>query len=252
MEPAANAPPGGQPKHFATADVSTDVRLSRRVQRISRLLTVGLMAGLALLMGRSAPETAPTGEPVASAQAMAEAWALTQQAQAQVEAHQTAAALLTWQRAYALSGDPTLLLEVARLEHELGRAARATHAFEQFLRQGAERMPEQQQQFAARQLRAASAGTARVNLQTNVPGAAVELDQERGVATSSGFIVAVVLDAGERKLSLSKPGYETQALVLELEPGEIRTLRVDLDKAAGGRSEAVPDKARLALLDPPR
>ncbi|HEY6081427.1 MAG TPA: PEGA domain-containing protein [Polyangiaceae bacterium] len=223
------------------------MRPAFRLQRFSRLLTVGLMGGLALLMGHSAPGVAPSGQAVASSQSMAQAWALAQTAQSQVEEHQTAAALGNFQRAYDLSGDPTLLLEVARLEHEVGSSARSAHAFQLFLERGADRVTEQRRLFAARQLRVAAARTARVNLQTNVQGAVVELEAQRGVATGEGFIVSVLLDAGERKLNLSKPGYETQSLTLTLEPSETRSVRVDLDKAAGGRSEAQPDKPRLAL-----
>jgi hypothetical protein len=208
------------------------------------------MGGLAFLLGHAAPEPNPGGQPVASVQAMTEAWALTESAQALAEGHQSAAALAKWQRAYDLSGDPTLLLEVARLEREVGNAARATHAFELFLSQGSNRVSEQRKLFASRQLQAAAASTARLNLQTNVLGASVELEAERGVATSSGFVVGVLLDAGERRLSLSKPGYETQTLVLTLEPGETRTLRVDLDKAVGGRSESGSTKPRWTVAWP--
>ena len=204
------------------------------------------MAGLAFLMGHAAPEPAASGAPVASAQAMTEAWTLAESAQTLAEAHQPAAALAQWQRAYDLSFDPVLLLEVARLEREVGNAARATHAFEIFLERAGERVPEQRRIFAARQLQAAAAGTARLNVQTNVLGAVVELEPQRGVATGEGFVVNVLVDAGERRLSLSKPGYETQSLVLSLEPGEVRSLHVDLDKAAASRSESTSNKPRFS------
>jgi len=207
------------------------------------------MGGFALLMGHATPPLTPVGEAGPSSQAMAQAWVLTQAAQAQSDAHETSAALASWQRAYELSSDPSLLLEVARLEQEVGSSARAAHAFQLFLERGADRVPEQRRQFALRQLRAASASVARLKLQTNVQGAEVELETQRGVARSSGFIVNVLLDAGERKLSLSKPGYETQTLALTLEAGETRALRVDLDKAVGGHSEAAPNKPRLAVRD---
>jgi hypothetical protein len=181
---------------------------------------------------------------------MSQACALAETAQTFAEARQPFAALLDWRRAYELSSDPTLLLEVGRLEREVGNSARATHAFELFLERGADRVPEQRKIFALRQLQAAAVSTARLNVQTNVLGAAVELEPQRGVATSSGFAVSVLLDAGERRLSLSKPGYETQSLVLTLEPGEVRTLRVDLDKAASGRSETGSVKPRWARLSP--
>jgi hypothetical protein len=214
-------------------------------------MTVGLMGTFALLMGHSTAPVTAGEEPVAATQSMAQAWSLTQTAQLQSEQHQTQAALASFQRAYELSGDPTLLLEVGRLEHEVGNSARAAYAFQQFLERGADRVTEQRRLFAARQMRFASVGTARVKLQTNVQGASVELESQRGVATGEGFVVSVLVDAGERKLSLSKPGYETQSLTLALEPGETRSLRVDLDKAAGGRSEASPGKPRLAALAQP-
>lgn len=179
---------------------------------------------------------------------MAEAWSLAEAAQAAAESHQPAAALVGLNRAYALSADPTLLLEVARLENEVGSPARAAHALEVFLERGAERLP-QQRQLARRQLQALNAHTARVNVQTNVQGAEVEIEAERGVAKGSGFVVGLLLDVGERRISLSKPGYETQTVSLNLEAGEVRTLRVDLDKAARGRSQSSSVKPRWARLD---
>lgn len=209
------------------------------------------MGGLALLMGHSAAPVDATLPAVAPSQALAEAWALAQTAQLQSERHQDFTALENYRHAFELSGDPTLLLEVARLEHEVGNPARAAHAFELFLERGAGRVGEPQRSFAARQLRVAAAQSARVKLQTNVQGAVVELEAQRGVATSEGFVVNLLLDAGERKLNLSKPGYEMQTVTLSLEPGEMRSLRVDLDKAVGGRSEASPVTRRLALVEAP-
>ncbi len=194
------------------------------------------MVGLTLLMGHSA-EPALADESAAASRDMAEAWALADSARSAAAERQPEVAVAKLRRAYELSSDPTLLLEVGRLEREVGNWARATHAFETFLESGAERVPEPRRLLALRQLQSAAASTARLNVQTNVLGASVELEPERGVATASGFAIGVLLDAGERRLSLSKPGYETRSLVLALEPGEVRTLRVDLEKAAGGRSE---------------
>jgi hypothetical protein len=207
------------------------------------------MGGLAFLMGHAPPPRAPAGQPVASPETLSQAWAFAESAQTLADGHHPEAALSNWQRAYELSSDPTLLLEVARLEREVGHAARATHAFELFLARGEGRVSEQRRQFAMRQLQAAAAGTARLNVQTNVLGALVELEPERGVATSSGFMVNVLVDAGERRLNFSKPGFETQSLVLTLEPGEVRTLRVDLDKPAAGRSETGSSKPRWTRFD---
>jgi hypothetical protein len=103
--------------------------------------------------------------------------------------------------------------------------------------------------LAARQLQAASSRVARVSVQTNVLGALVELEPQRGVAVGGGFVVNLLLDAGERRLSFSKPGFETQTVVLTLEPGDVRSLRIDLDKAAAGRSERGSSKPRWTQLD---
>jgi hypothetical protein len=219
-----------------------------RLERVTRVLTLGLLGGLTFLMGHAAPERTPAEAPTASAQAMNDAYAAAEQAQLLEEAHQPAAALTNAQQAYDLSSDPTLLLDVARLERQVGNAARATHAFEQFLAHAGNRVPEARKLLARRQLQAAAAGTARLAVQTNVVGASVELEPEHGVALSSGFVVSVLLDAGERRISFSKPGYETRALQLTLEPGESRALRVDLDKADGGRSETGSNKPRWTLL----
>ncbi len=202
------------------------------------------MAGFAFLAGHVAE---PARVAPSNASAMAEAWSLAEAAHVSLSAGNSSEALASFQRAFALSQDPTLLYELGRLEQELGHAARATHAFEQFLKLGAERAPEPHRQIAERQLTLSAAATARLSVQTNVLGATVELEAERGVATGDGFIVTVLLDAGERRLSFSKPGYETRTLLLEVEPGEQRSLRVDLDKAAGGRSETGSTKPRWTL-----
>lgn len=237
-------------QHFSRPDVLSRVRLSPRLQLAARLFTVGLMAGISFLMGHTpAGVQAP---PLTSAQAMTEAWVLAQRAQSLSDAHQPAAALAAFQRAYELSSDATLLLEIGRLEREGGNFARATYAFEQLLARGEERVPVPRLQLAARQLQAASAHTARLNVQTNVVGAAVELESARGVASAAGFVVNLLLDAGERRLSFSKPGYETRSVVVTLDPGEVRTLRVDLDKAAGGRSETGSTQPRWTRLDAPK
>ena len=207
------------------------------------------MGGLAFLMGHAPAPAAPVGQPVASPEALSQAWALAESAQGLADAHHPEAALADWRRAYELSADPTLLLEVGRLEREVGHATRATHAFELFLTQGAGRVPEPRRQLVARQLQAAAANTARLTVQTNVLGALIELEPERGVATSSGFTVNVLVDAGERRFSFSKPGFETQSFLLSLEPGEVRALRVDLDKPAAGRSETGSSKPRWTRLD---
>ncbi|RYZ03686.1 MAG: hypothetical protein EOO73_26885 [Myxococcales bacterium] len=205
------------------------------------------MAGFALLMGHAPP--AEMAEPAASSRNMAAAWALADSATNGPLSRQPDVALSQLREAYALSFDPTLLLEIGRLEREVGNLARATYAFEQFLASDAERVPEPRRVLALRQLQGAAAGIARMNVQTNVLGASVELEPERGVASASGFAISVLLDAGERRFSLSKPGYETRALVLTVEPGEVRTLRVDLEKAAGGRSETGSNKPRWTRLE---
>lgn len=180
---------------------------------------------------------------------MAEAVRLTDAAELELVERRPVRALAAFQRAYDLSADPTLLLEIGRLERQLGHPARAAHAFEEFLERGSDRASPERVQLTRRQLRDSSVSTARVLLQTNVHGALVELEANRGVATPAGFAVNVLVDAGERTLTLSKPGFETRTVQLNLIAGEVRSLRVDLEKAAG-RSEAAPAKRRLALLEP--
>ena len=235
-------------KHSVASAVNVRVRLSPRLQRVSRLLTVGLMGGLAFMAAERRAREAESSSHVASSDSMAEAWALAESARVAAEKHQPAVALAGLSRAYALSSDPTLLLEVARLETEMGSPARAAHALEVFLERGAEQSP-QQRQLALRQLNELGQHTARLNLQTNVQGAEVELEAERGIAKSTGFVVSLLLDVGERRISLSKPGYETQTVSLNLEAGEVRSLRVDLDKAARGRSQSSSVKPRWARVD---
>lgn len=243
--------PDGDAKHLLGAAVFPGVRLAPVGVRLTKYLSVALLGALSFLIGHAAPEPdrdVDADGRVPSSKAMSEAWSLADAAQGLAEAHRAAEALSYYERAYELSPDSSLLFELGRLHREVGNQARAAHAFERLLAQSAD-LPEQRRAFAARQLQAASASIARLNLQTNVLGATVELEPERGVATARGFAVAVLLDAGERRISLSKPGFETQSLVLQLAPGEVRTLRVDLDKAAAGRSDTGTGKLRWTVLE---
>ena len=233
-------------KHFPQLAVPWGVRLSRRLQ-LSRLLPTVVLAGFAFLAGHAGRPASVEPAAPSPLRAMAEAASLTDAAQRELEQRRPIPALSAFQRAYQLSADPTLLLEIGRLERRLGNSARAAHAFEQFLERGSDRASPERVQLTRRQLRDSSATTARLSLQTNVHGATVELEPQRGVATPSGFAVDVLLDAGERTLLVSKSGYDSRTLQLNLIPGEVRSLRVDLEKAAG-RSEASPAKPRLALL----
>lgn len=210
------------------------------------------MGGLAFLMDHAASPVPPAGAAVASSQAMSEAYSLAQTAQSLAEARQPVAALTRYRSAYELSRDPSLLLELGRLEREVGNSARAAFAFEQFLQQAGSGVLPSRKQLVTRQLQAAAVNTARVNLQTNVVDAVAELEPQRGVATGSGFVLSVLLDAGERRINLSKPGYETRSVVLSLQPGEVRSLRVDLDKAAAGRSDTSSGKLRWSLVSAAR
>jgi hypothetical protein len=232
-------------KHFRQAAVHGGVRLSRRLQ-LSRLLPAVVLAGFAFLAGHAGRPASVEPAAPSPLRAMAEAAGLTDAAERELEERRPVLALAAFQRAYELSADPTLLLEIGRLERQLGNSARAAHAFEQFLVRGSDRASPERVQLTRRQLRDSSATTARLSLQTNVHGATVELEPQRGVATRSGFAVDVLLDAGDRTLLVSKPGYESRTLQLSLIPGEVRSLRVDLEKAAG-RSETSPAKPRLAL-----
>jgi hypothetical protein len=224
-----------------------EVRQPRRLERLSRALTLGLVVGLVSLAGTAGNSEAPPAR--SASRALAEAVALVDAAERQEARAQPAVALDNWQRAYQLSSDPTLLLEVARLERQAGNLARASHALERFLAHGSARVSPERLRAATRQLHETAATTARVTLETNVFGTQVDIEPGRGVATPAGFSVSLLLDSGERKLVLSKPGYEARALAINLIPGEVRSVRMHLEKAAGGQSKATSEKPRWSQLD---
>lgn len=225
------------------------MRQPSRLQRVFQALTLGFVVGLVSLAG---PERRAEPPPERSAaRALAEAVTLVDDAKSLEARKQPADALANWQRAYQLSSDPTLLLEVARLEHQAGNLARASHALEQFLALGSARVRPERLRAVTQQLRVAAAATARVTLETNVLGTHVDIESGRGVATASGFTVSLLLDSGERKLVLSKPGYEAQALAINLIPGEVRSVRMHLEKAAGSQSNAASENPRWSRLEQP-
>ncbi len=210
-----------------------------------------LLGGFVFLAGHGsrAELPAPWGEralaPPASGpreQAMAEAWASFQRGAALRARGELEPALAELGRAHQLSSDPALLFDIAQLEQELGRNALAADALGGYLRELGPALPEARRAATQRQLDALSARTGTLLLQTNVQGATIELDD--AVVNARGFGASISVDAGKRRVSLSKPGYETKTLWLELAPGETQELRVDLDKATAGRSDATAKKPR--------
>jgi hypothetical protein len=208
-----------------------------------------LVAAVVSLAGTARfSEAPPAGS---TSRALAEAVALVDAAESLEARKQPAAALANWQRAYDLSSDPTLLLEVARLERQSGNPARASHALEQFLTRHTGRVSPERLRAATQDFAQTAARTARVTLETNVPGTRVDLEPGRGIATTAGFSVILRLDSGERKLVLSKPGYEAKALAIDLIPGEVRSVRMHLEKAAGNQSNAASENPRWSRLEQP-
>lgn len=172
------------------------------------------------------------------------AWHLFEEATELLASGQRGAALERFKRAYELSSDPRLLYEVGELQRSQGQHAQAADAYTAFLR--SEHVPVGRVTAARRALAAVSIHTAELQLETNVQGATVAPD--RGVVRGYGYVVELLLDAGERQISLSKPGYETRTLTLALAPGESRRMRVDLEKADRGSSEHGGARVRLAEL----
>src|SRR5690349_4600971 len=107
-------------KHSAALAVIVDVRLSPALKRVARTLTVCLMGGLAFLSAERGTPQPALNSGAAVDRAMAEASALAEVGQAELQARRPDAALAAFQRAYALSADPALLLEVGQLEDQVG------------------------------------------------------------------------------------------------------------------------------------
>ena len=135
-------------------------------------------------------------------------------------------ALIEFERAYSFVPDFRVLYNIGQVSIQLGRYARASQALEQYLKNGGAKIPAARVTSVHNDLKMLEGRTAHLMVNSNVEGAEILLDE--ALLGKTPVSEPLLVDAGEHRLTLQKPGYVTHAQPLVLAGRDETTLQVDL------------------------
>lgn len=148
-------------------------------------------------------------------------------------------ALIEFERAYALIPDYRVLYNIAQVNLQLGRYAAARRALERYLEQAGDALPAARAKSVKRDLEMIAGRTAHLRVESNVEGAELLVDD--AVVGTVPLSEPLLVDAGEHRVELRKPGYIPRGQYVKLASGDTNTLTLELE-------EAIP---RTVVVHPP-
>lgn len=181
-----------------------------------------------------APEVAPPADP-----AMEEARALFRQGVELSRQERWGEALEFFRRSYALAPRPNTLFNMAGIYVRLGRGTDAVEAYQGFLASAPPDDPDRP--AAERALALAESSVGHLELAVTPADASVRIDGRRTDAT--GPVRQLLLDPGQRALSISAPGFVTQNLIVSALPGDTGRQTIELLPVEAPEAEAPPPPA---------
>lgn len=222
-----------------------------RLVRVAPLITALMLAtGLANAQQTAAPP-APADKPAEAEQKKAEP---TEEAKLEakqrfgrgIELYQDgdyALALIEFERVYELVPDYRVLYNIGQVSIQLGRYARATRALERYLAEGGEQIAAERKQAVEADLNMLKTRTAYLSIKTNVAGAEVILDDR--VVGEAPITEPILVDAGEHRLQVRKPGFNSRPTQVALAGGESANVEITLtpDRTSGDRTVIVERQA---------
>lgn len=117
-------------------------------------------------------------------------------------------ALLEFERAYSLVPEHRVLFNIGQVNIQLGRYARATRSLREYLKQAGERISAERRASVLADLEMLATRTASIHVQLDVAGVEIVFDND--VVATTPMLEPVLVDAGEHRLTIRKPGYITQ------------------------------------------
>ncbi len=117
-------------------------------------------------------------------------------------------ALIEFERAYSYVPDYRVLFNIGQVSVQLGRYARAVQALQQYIKAGDTNIPSARLNAVKEDLKMLEGRTAHLQIECNVDDVEVLLDDVRIGHTP--ISQPLLVDAGEHRLTLQKPGYVTR------------------------------------------
>lgn len=139
-------------------------------------------------------------------------------------------ALLDFERAYESTGDYRVLYNIGQVRIQLERYAGAVLALSRYLRDGADGIAPERQATVAADLAMLAERTAHILVTTNVDGAEVLIDDLE--VARSPMPDHLLVDAGEHRLTVRKPGYLSRTIAVAVAGRDNRTFDMRLTAEA--------------------
>jgi hypothetical protein len=135
-------------------------------------------------------------------------------------------ALAEFERVYELVPDYRVLYNIGQVSIQLGRYARALILLERYLQDGAAELPEERRAQVRSDIEQLQTRTASLDVQVRQSGAELWLD---GVLVGTTPLPApLIVDVGERRLQVRRPGFESELRTFSLAGGDRRELTISL------------------------
>lgn len=160
------------------------------------------------------------------------------------EDHAFDAALIEFQRAYDTAPSYKILYNLALVYLQLNDWAGALRSFKGYLDEGGKKIDQKRRTEVERELKKLEGRVAKVEVVANVEAAEVLVDDQEMAETPLDGPLTV--NAGKRKITVSKNGYIPVTKVLKLVGGETKKLEIELRTGT-----APPEPAKTSDKSPP-
>jgi PEGA domain len=212
-----------------------------------------LAPGVAFARPQDTPP--PASPPPAAAVPPPLAESLTGMAKAEYEAGRIlyadkdyANAIVKFQRAHEIAKDPRLLWNIAVCEKNLRRYTRMLDTIRRYRTEAARVLTDEERAQAVEIIKTVEAFVTALKLTSSEPGADVYVDDEKRGTTP--LAEPVMLDVGNRRLRVVKPGYKEVSFTRQVVGGGEISLDVALEKELHrGRLQVAAGPSDLVLVD---
>lgn len=137
-------------------------------------------------------------------------------------------AVIEFERAYELVPDYRVLYNIGQVRLQLAQYARARRALEEYLSAGGDQLDPNRKALVRADLEMLSARTGTLRISVNEPKAEVFVDDM--LVGQSPLSEPLLLDAGEHRLSVRKPGFHARVAQLTLAGRDALSLEIELDE----------------------
>jgi hypothetical protein len=146
-------------------------------------------------------------------------------------------AVIEFERSYQITKDYRVLYNIGQVRIQLGNYARATGALKDYLSQGGDKIAEDRRKAVEADLDMLASRTGHLRIVANQTGADILVDDI--IVGQSPLPEAVLLDAGEHKITAKKTGFDARTQQITLAGKDSMLIEIKLEKLPEGGQKVV-------------